>query len=94
MPTKRDQNTLIYEDPNGKFRLTFTHKNLKDIPRNMRDEFQEAIDRFASLLVENIENMDKYKETGHTQVSGIITTIKKLREANVLEDEMSSVEPK
>ena len=85
------KNTLKYEDPNGEFMLVFAHKNLAKVPKYLKDEFKEAIERFGSLIVENIENMDKYKEKGYTEVSGIVTTIKKLREANKEEDEMSEI---
>lgn len=89
MTTKDPQNILTYGDKDGESYLEFYHAQLKNIPPKLRDEFQEAVSRFGSLLAENIENMDKYKEEGYTRMSGIITTIQKLREANEKEDEMS-----
>jgi len=89
MAVKDPQNTLVYGDKEGNAYLEFYHHGLKDIPSKLRDEFQEAVTRFGSLLVENIEHMDKYKVEGYPQLSGIINTIQKLREANEKEDEMS-----
>lgn len=82
---------ISVEAENGDYSLSFMHKRLKEVPETLRDEFQEAVDRFASLLAENIDNMDKYTLTGNTKMSGIITTIQKLREANEVEDKMSDV---
>ncbi len=89
---KKDKNRLSYSDENGKFKFEFYHEDLDKVPSVLHDEFEEAVERFGSLLVENIEKMEMYKERGYTRMSGVINTIKKLKEANEEEDEMSKVE--
>lgn len=86
-----DKKTISVSGKSGDYSISFSHKKLDTIPSNLKDEFQEAIVRFGSLLAENIENMDKYELTGNTQMSGIINTTEKLREANEVEDQMSDV---
>jgi hypothetical protein len=86
---KRTTNKLTYGGGDDvDYKLTFKHPKIKELPSDVKRHVQEAIDRFGSLLVENINKMNEYEDAGNTVLSGIKTTVEKLREANRIEDRL------
>ena len=88
-PQPTPKNTLVFGEDNPNYTFIFTHEDVAKLDAPSRKYFEEAVDRFASLLVENIEKLDVYKTIHDDHLTGIKNTIKRLRQANEDEDVLS-----
>jgi len=86
-PTKK--NTLVFGEDNPHYTFIFTHNDVAKLDDPSKAYFAEAVDRFASLLVENIEKLDLYKTIHDDHLTGIKSTINRLKQANIDEDQIS-----
>jgi len=88
-PEATEANTLFFGKDNPHYTFIFTHDKVAELDSPSKAYFEEAVDRFASLLVENIEKLDIYKSIHDDHLTGIKNTIKRLRQANEDEDSLS-----
>lgn len=89
VPEPTPKNTLVFGEDNPHYTFIFTHERVADLDEPSKAYFEEAVDRFASLLVENIEKLDIYKTLHDDHLMGIKNTIKRLKQANLDEDQIS-----
>jgi len=89
VPKPTAENTLIFGEDNPYYTFKFTHARVPELGEGARSFFAEAVDRFASLLVENIEKMDNYRVDAGDSLAGIKNTVKLLKKINRKEDMMS-----
>jgi hypothetical protein len=88
-PEPTPKNTLVFGEENPHYTFIFTHERVADLDEPSKAYFEEAVDRFASLLVENIEKLDVYKTLHDDHLMGIKNTIQRLKQANLDEDQIS-----
>ena len=94
-PEPNEKNTLIFGEDNPHYTFIFTHEDVSTLDEPTKAYFEEAVDRFASLLVENLEKMEVYKTIHDDHLAGIKNTIRRLKQANLDEDSISNpVAPK
>lgn len=89
-PEPNEKNTLVFGEDNPHYTFIFTHEEVPNLDEPSKAYFEEAVDRFASLLVENLEKLEVYKTIHDDHLAGIKNTLKRLKQANADEDIISN----